>query len=50
MTYRVITAYDIGPFEDSINDLLRHGWELVGGVSVTMCHGGLRYAQAMVKR
>lgn len=43
--YKVIEGYSVSALEKQVNELMRHGWQLQGGMVVS----GMLYAQAMVK-
>lgn len=63
--YRVVIENHIDTMEKKVNELLEDGWQLQGGVSMTVATGGIResfikdngfviesaalFAQAMVK-
>lgn len=47
--YYVVVGLDSKRIDDNVNEMLKKGWELQGGVSVTCDDGPLRFAQAMIK-
>lgn len=51
MKYRVIESYNRYSFVDSVQDSLKEGWELVGGVSVLrdIVDGDIIYFQSLIK-
>lgn len=49
MRYKIIKAWSHDYLENRVGYMLSKGWELQGGVSVTVIEYGVQYAQAMVK-
>jgi len=49
MRYRVITNEDTSDLSIRVEEHLKDGWELQGGVSLAYNRGYARYCQAVVK-
>ena len=50
MKYILVTAHEQMIFEDSVNSMLGRGWQLQGGVSISIdVDDNPNFAQAMVK-
>jgi hypothetical protein len=47
--YKLISDYKEKFFLEAVNEAIKDGCQLVGGVSVTSCNGMLFYAQAVYK-
>lgn len=51
MKYQIVQSYNEIDFVKKVNEELKDGWELVGGVCVAVPeHAATRYAQAMIMR
>lgn len=49
MKYQVVSSANLETLESRINQLISEGWELQGGVSVSIWKYAVRYAQAVYK-
>jgi hypothetical protein len=50
MEYQIVEAQDFGELQEKVNDLLKLGCTLQGGVSVcALGNGHYRYSQAIIK-
>lgn len=53
MEYKIITATSESILEEAIKSLLKQGWKLQGGISITYNHGlgstDFYFAQAVMK-
>jgi hypothetical protein len=49
MKYKIIKAWSHDQLENRIDYMLSKGWELQGGVSMTVLECEVQYAQAMIK-
>lgn len=50
MKYTAILGDDGGEFKKLINEMIKDGWEPLGGISVTSDGAGVLFAQAIIKR
>ena len=54
MKYKVIANSSLETFEQEVNNHIKQGWELLGGVSVSISESDeycyMLYAQAMTKK
>lgn len=50
MEYTAILGDDGGEFKRLVNKMIKDGWELLGGISVTSDGTGVLFTQAMIKR
>lgn len=54
--YTILEGYNASELSSRVNNLLRRGWEPVGGVALAVGHEGVEepsfdiWAQAMIKR
>lgn len=49
MKYKIVKAWSHDHLEDRVDFMLHKGWQLQGGVSVTVIKHVIQYAQAMIK-
>lgn len=50
MEYTAILGDDGGEFKRRINEMIKDGWEPLGGISVASDGTGVLFTQAMIKR
>lgn len=49
MKYKIVKAWSHDYLENRVDYMLGKGWQLQGGVSVTVIGHRIQYAQAMIK-
>lgn len=50
MEYAAVLGDDGGEFKKRINEMIKDGWEPLGGISVAGNGTGVLFTQAMIKR
>lgn len=50
MEYTVVEEYELKILISRVNYLIKQGWELQGGISISKLFNAMWYAQALIKK